>query len=134
LWIDESDRNILPQNGGGRGSSKETMMNGSGEVVDLDREEIKRALADGSILLVDVREPHEFAMGHIPGSISHPLSTFDPGELPAEPGRRIVFSCAAGVRSVRAIELAQDAGLPVTEHYRGGFKDWALAGESVEET
>ena len=108
-------------------------MNGSGEVVDLDRDEIKQGLADGSILLVDVREPHEFATGHIPGSISHPLSTFDPAELPSEPGRRIVFSCAAGVRSVRAIELAQGAGLAVTEHYRGGFKDWAFAGEPVEE-
>jgi rhodanese-related sulfurtransferase len=37
--------------------------------VDLDREEVKRGLAEGSIHLIDVREPHEFAAGHIPGSI-----------------------------------------------------------------
>jgi rhodanese-related sulfurtransferase len=111
-------------------------MSGSrpGGVVDLDREDVKQGLADGSILLVDVREPHEFAAGHIPGAISHPLSTFDPDELPADEGRRVVFSCASGVRSVRAIELAQAAGLDIDEHYRGGFKDWALAGEPVEET
>ena len=78
-----------------------------GGVVDLDRETVKRGLADGSLVLVDVREPHEFAAGHIPGSVSHPLSAFDPTALPlAEEGQRIVFSCAAGVRSVRAIELA----------------------------
>jgi rhodanese-related sulfurtransferase len=106
----------------------------NGGVVDLDRDDVKRGLADGSILVVDVREPHEFAAGHIPGSVSRPLSTFDPGELPAEANRRVVFSCNSGVRSVRAIELAQAAGLDIDEHYRGGFKDWAAAGEPVEET
>jgi rhodanese-related sulfurtransferase len=101
-------------------------------IVDLDREEVARGLEDGSILLVDVREPHEFAAGHIPGSISFPLSTFDPADLPVGAGRRIVFSCAAGVRSVHAIHIAQAAGLDVREHYRGGFKDWLMWGGDVE--
>ena len=47
-------------------------------------------------------------------------------------GKRVVFSCAAGVRSVRAIEFAQGAGRDIREHYKGGFKDWAAAGEPVE--
>jgi rhodanese-related sulfurtransferase len=100
------------------------------EVIDLDRGAIKQALHDGSIVLVDVREPHEFEAGHIPGAVSHPLSSFDPSSLPQD--RRIVFSCAAGVRSLRAIELAQSAGRDIREHYKGGFKDWAAAGEPVE--
>lgn len=100
-------------------------------VVDLDLDEVKRGLADNSIVLVDVREPPEFAAGHIPGSISHPLSTFDPAGLPSAQDQRLVFSCAAGIRSVRAIELARAAGLDVREHYRGGFKDWIAAGEPV---
>jgi rhodanese-related sulfurtransferase len=101
------------------------------KVIDLDREAIKQGLSEGSFVLVDVREPHEFAAGHIPGSVSHPLSTFDPEELRALEGR-IVFSCAAGVRSARAVALAQEAGLDVREHYRGGFKEWAIMGEPVE--
>jgi rhodanese-related sulfurtransferase len=100
------------------------------QVIDLDREAIKQGLSEGSLVLVDVREPHEFAAGHIPGAVSHPLSVFDPTNLPE--GKRIVFSCAAGVRSVRAIEFAQAAGLDLREHYKGGFKDWAAAGETVE--
>ncbi len=100
------------------------------QVVDLDREDIKRGLKDESILLVDVREPHEYAAGHIPGAVSHPLSTFDPSALPE--GKRIVFSCQAGVRSARAIEFAQAAGRDINAHYKGGFKDWASAGEPVE--
>jgi rhodanese-related sulfurtransferase len=101
------------------------------DIVDLGLDEVKRGLDDGSIVLVDVREPHEFAAGHIPGSISHPLSAFDPAALPAEQGRRIVFSCASGVRSVRALEFAQAAGLDLHEHYKGGFKEWSAAGEPV---
>lgn len=104
-------------------------------VVDLKREAIKAGLADGSILLIDVREPHEFELGHIPGAVPHPLSTFDTtalAELIAQDGRRPVFSCQSGVRSVHALNAAQGAGLAVTEHYVGGFKDWSASGEPVE--
>lgn len=100
-------------------------------IVDLEREDIKARLAAGSMVLVDVREPHEFASGHIPGSISMPLSTFDPADLPEAGERDIVFSCAAGVRSRHALLMAQAAGLPIDAHYVGGFKDWAMAGEEI---
>ena len=100
-------------------------------VIDLHRDDIKHGLDNDEILLIDVREPHEFAAGHIPGSVSMPLSTFDPNAIPREPGKRVVFSCAAGVRSVRAIEIAQAFGHDIREHYRGGFKDWAMAGEEI---
>jgi rhodanese-related sulfurtransferase len=101
------------------------------QIVDLDLETIREGLADGSILLIDVREPHEFQMGHIPDSVSLPLSTFDPAEIPEAEGRRIVFSCAAGVRSRHALMMAQAAGLPLIEHYVGGFKEWAMSGEEI---
>lgn len=104
-------------------------------VIDLDRETVKRGLSDGSLLLIDVREPHEFARGRIPGSVSFPLSTFDPQalrDLIEADGRRPVFSCASGVRSVHALAAAQGAGLDVTEHYLGAFKDWYGAGEPIE--
>jgi rhodanese-related sulfurtransferase len=101
-------------------------------VNDLDIAAVKAGLADGSILVVDVREPHEFAAGHIPGSVSLPLSRFDPADIPDAPGKRIVLSCAAGVRSLRALEFAQSAGLDIDSHYLGGFKDWAMQGEPVE--
>ena len=105
------------------------------DVVDLDRDAVKQGLADNSILLIDVREDHEFANGHIPGSVSFPLSAFDPHALRQvieADGRRPVFSCASGVRSIHAIAAAQSAGLSVNEHYAGAFKDWLAAGEPVE--
>jgi rhodanese-related sulfurtransferase len=104
------------------------------KIVDLDREDLKRGLAEDSILVIDVREPHEFEAGHIPGAVPHPLSAFDPDALArllAQDKRRPVFSCASGVRSVHALAAAQNAGLPIEAHYRGGFKDWYAAGETV---
>lgn len=104
-------------------------------IVDLDRDAVKNGLADGSVLLIDVREPNEFESGHIPGSVSFPLSAFDVERLQAliaEDGRRPVLSCAAGVRSARALQYLQSQGVPLSEHYAGGFKDWANSGETVE--
>lgn len=97
---------------------------------DVDTRELLAGLGDGSIVLVDVREPHEFAAGRIPGSRSMPLSRFAPDELPQT--GRVVFSCAAGVRSRTAIEMCSAAGLDLCEHYPAGFKGWANAGQPVE--
>lgn len=105
------------------------------KVVDLDRDAVRRGLADGSMLVIDVREPHEYEAGHIPGAVLHPLSGFDTEALAAlirDDARTLVFSCASGVRSVHALRAAQGAGLPIEAHYRGGFKDWDAAGEPVE--
>jgi rhodanese-related sulfurtransferase len=101
-------------------------------VIDLDLNDVKQGIAGSDMVLVDVREPHEFAAGHIPGSRSLPLSQFDVSKLSDVEHKRIVFSCAAGVRSIQALALAQAAGLKIEEHYRGGFKEWAGMGEKVE--
>lgn len=107
-------------------------MSGDVRVSHLTLDEVKAGLADGSMLIIDVREPHEYAMGHIPGAMPLPLSAFDPGLIPQGTGQRVVFSCAAGVRSVQALANAQDAGLDLVEHYRGGFREWVMMGEKVE--
>ena len=99
---------------------------------DVSIDEVKQGLADGSILLVDVREPHEFAAAHIPGAVNVPLSTFDPAEIAAQPGQKVVFSCRSGVRSLKAIDAAVTAGFPFDAHYPGGMLGWVGAGEAVE--
>jgi rhodanese-related sulfurtransferase len=102
-------------------------------VVELDRDAVRQGIEAGELLVIDVREPHEFAIGHIPGSVLMPLSSFDPAALPVDDDRAIVFSCAAGVRSLHAIRLAQAAGVALDAHYVGGFKDWLTAGFPVEQ-
>jgi rhodanese-related sulfurtransferase len=97
------------------------------------RDELKKGLADGSIALIDVREPNEYAAGHIPGALTMPLSRFDPAQLPRDPAKRIVFNCRSGKRTLQAIEIARLGGRrDACAHYEGSMQDWLAAGEPVE--
>ncbi len=102
------------------------------ENVSLD--DLKAGLADGSIILVDVREPNEFKEGHMPGAILNPLQSFKVADIPtAPPGKKVVLSCRAGGRSLKALEAAQAAGRSdIKAHYPGGMQGWIQAGEKVE--
>lgn len=102
------------------------------EVHNLDPNDVMARLEAGEIILVDVREPHEFAAASIPGSISMPLSTFDPAGLPVGEVKPVVLMCAGGVRSLRAIEAARSAGIDVDSHLAGGIQAWARAGLPIE--
>lgn len=109
-------------------------MSASVPIQDISLDELKQGLADGSILLVDVREAEEYAAGHIRGALFNPLSQFDPGKLPAAgPGKKVVLHCRSGRRSVTAMEKAQLAGrADVDTHFAGGMLAWVDAGEPVE--
>jgi rhodanese-related sulfurtransferase len=93
-------------------------------------EELHEALEAGSCAVVDVREPHEFAIGRIPGASNLPLSSFDPDELPK--GKPIVLVCQAGGRSARALRVAMDAGVTDIRHYPGGTGAWRAHGGELE--
>lgn len=101
-------------------------------VENLTVEDIKSGLASAAILLVDVREDHEFEAGHIPGSVLVPLSVFQIADIPAAAGRRIVLSCRSGRRSLTAAAMAFEQGLAIDAHYAGGFLDWVASGQPVE--
>lgn len=93
--------------------------------------ELARLLDAGQALVVDVREPDEFAAGHIPGAVNHPLSTFQPAALP-EPGERLlVLNCLGGKRSGMALDACAKAGAAIDTHLAGGFSAWAQAGLPV---
>ena len=85
--------------------------------------ELQQLLAadPAALTLVDVREPHEFAAGHLPGSLHIPLREL-PGrlhELRGRPG--VTFVCASGIRSERACAMAAAAGLTEIGHLEGGL-------------
>lgn len=102
-------------------------------VEDVSLDELKQGLADGSILLVDIRERNEWDAGHIPGASFHPLSAFDPAALPkAHAGQRVVLHCRSGRRTLMALEAAQAAGRDdIRAHFGGGMLAWVDAGEPV---
>jgi adenylyltransferase/sulfurtransferase len=78
-----------------------------------------------TLCIVDVREPDEFAAGHLSGAMNITLGAL-PARLPelATP-TTVVFVCRSGMRSARAAELASRAGVPSVAHLEGGLLAWA---------
>ncbi len=90
--------------------------------------ELQALLAAGSVTLVDVREPNEFAAEHIAGAVNLPLSAFDPSALPAVAGKTVVLQCAGGKRSGMALDKCASAEAAVDTHLGGGLAAWKAAG------
>ena len=97
---------------------------------NLPPQEVAELLAQGAIILVDVREPSEHASLHVKGARLVPLSTFDPLALPSD--KPVVFHCAVGGRSAKAVAACQAAGLALDSHMQGGIQAWIAAGLPVE--
>ena len=91
--------------------------------------ELQMMLADteggAPLMLVDVREPREFAAGHLPGAINMPMSELDRrlAELPAR--STAVFMCRSGGRSLRACGQALRGGTVTPLQLEGGLLAWA---------
>lgn len=98
----------------------------TGKMEDLTPAQVARKLAGHEIMLIDVREPDEFAVERIHGALLYPLSSFDPTALPA--GLPIVFQCGSGMRSAKAMAAAGKAGIEVAGHLAGGIRAWKEAG------
>lgn len=88
--------------------------------------ELRARLARGDDLqLVDVREPGEWAIGHLPGSVLIPR-----GELAArlselDPARPVVCICHHGIRSLHAAALLHARGFEHVLDLSGGLERWA---------
>jgi molybdopterin/thiamine biosynthesis adenylyltransferase/rhodanese-related sulfurtransferase len=82
------------------------------------------------VVLIDVREPHEFAAGHIDGARNLPLGRV-PHELESIPSDcDVVLYCAMGGRSGRALEILRGAGYVRAAHLKGGYMAWSRRGIS----
>jgi rhodanese-related sulfurtransferase len=97
--------------------------------------EANQMMSDGdSLQVVDVREPHEFETGHLPGSLLIPeiLLLTRRVELPRD--RKIIFVCSVGQRSALACEMAAALGLDPDDLFNmeGGTEAWARAGLPLE--
>ena len=85
--------------------------------------ETARAVASGLILL-DVREPWEFALGHIAGSVHIPLDQLEGRIAELDPQRPVVAICHRGARSRLARGMLIQAGFQARS-LRGGIDGWS---------
>jgi rhodanese-related sulfurtransferase len=91
--------------------------------LQIDAAEAKGRLDDDAILL-DVREPHEWAAGHAQGARHIPLGQLGQRQRELRAGRPIITVCRSGGRSARAASLLAGQGREVA-NLRGGMRAWA---------
>jgi rhodanese-related sulfurtransferase len=98
--------------------------------LEVDVPQLKAALADGSVTLVDVREDYEWAEGRIDGAVHVPMGELGArlGELPQD--ATIVINCRVGGRSGMAAQALRDAGYDAWS-LRGGLLAWDREGEPL---
>jgi molybdopterin/thiamine biosynthesis adenylyltransferase/rhodanese-related sulfurtransferase len=95
-------------------------------VVQLEHMLKERAEGTRDFVLVDVREPNEYEINQIPGSVLIPKGEFLNGtaleQLPSD--RQIVMYCKTGVRSAETLAIVKGAGYADAIHVGGGVAAW----------
>jgi rhodanese-related sulfurtransferase len=82
-------------------------------------------------VLLDVREPHEFASGHVPGARSLPQADLATrlSEVPRD--RPIFVICQGGFRSLRAAQFLNQVGFKDVVSVKGGTEAWRAAQKAL---
>lgn len=99
----------------------------------VSRDELLARVADGSVIVLDVRPPDEYAAGHIPGAVSVPLADL-PARLAEVPPDRDVIAYCRGAYCVLAHEAVRELAAHGRHARRldGGMLEWRLAGLPIE--
>lgn len=86
----------------------------------------EREAGERDFVLVDVREPNEYEINKIPGSVLIPKGEFlngnALGQLPSD--KQVVLHCKSGVRSAEALAVLKGAGFDDSVHVGGGVVAW----------
>lgn len=91
---------------------------------------LQERLADGALsppVLLDVREPWEFAICAIPGSLSLPLGQLTARHEMLDREMETVVICHHGMRSLQAALFLEHAEFPRVFNLQGGIDAWARA-------
>ena len=95
-------------------------------VVQLEHMLKERDNGERDFVLVDVREPNEAEINHIPGAVLIPKGEFLNGnalsQLPSD--KQIVMHCKSGVRSAETLAIVKGAGYADAVHVGGGVVAW----------
>lgn len=91
---------------------------------EVDPDEAQRLIAGGG-QLIDVREPWEWAMAHIPGATLIPMAEVPQRISEIDPNRPVVVHCAVGARSAKVVEDLRQAGYTQVYNMAGGIMEWS---------
>jgi rhodanese-related sulfurtransferase len=106
------------------------------QVKTIGMEEYRKLVeSPGDALIVDVREPHEYAAGHVPGAINIPRGVLEfqiwkHAGFPAKPGtdRTVYLQCQSGNRASLAAKTLEELGFTHATAVVMSLEDWQKAG------
>jgi rhodanese-related sulfurtransferase len=103
-------------------------------VCEITVAEAKEILDQGGYLFLDCREPKEYKMGHVPGSINIPRGLMEFKVAKTVPNREenIVIYCKSGGRGCLAACTLCRMGYKNVKNMDGGWLAWEKAGYPIE--
>lgn len=93
---------------------------------------LKETIATDRPLLIDVRQPTEYASGHIPNAINIPLQTLTENLDKIPKNRPVVLYCTTGYRTGMGVMTLQMLGYTNVRAFPPSIQGWKAAGEPLE--
>lgn len=92
---------------------------------NLTAEQFKERVNQKSgVLLIDVREPHEYKRGYIPSAVNIPLSQLNNRVKEISNKNDVLLYCRSGMRSKQAAKVLSKHGFTKMAHLKGGISTW----------
>ena len=92
----------------------------------------KKMSKEKQALLVDVREPKEYASGHIKGAINIPLPDLTQNLNQIPKNRPVILYCSTGYRTAMGVMALQMLGYRNVKGFPPSIEGWKAAGEQIE--
>lgn len=103
-------------------------------VVEIDAANAMVQKAKGDTVFLDVREPNEWNLGHVPDAVHIPRGQLE-GKVEGalDRAKNIVVYCSGGSRSALAADTLRQMGYENVKSLKGGFRGWAESGGKIED-
>lgn len=108
---------------------------GGGSYPDISIAELKAAIAENKVVVIDVNGTSSYRKGHIPGAIDYSAHKGNlAAKLPADKNTLIVAYCGGPMCGAykAAAKAAQEMGYTNVKHLSAGISGWTKAGEVLE--
>jgi rhodanese-related sulfurtransferase len=105
------------------------MLTASPSVREVGVEELESRPPEAGLL--DVREPEEYAHGHVPGAVNLPQADLATRLAEVPCGRPVYLICQGGFRSLRAAQFLRQRGFEDVMSVKGGTEAWRAAGKTL---
>lgn len=103
----------------------------SPSIPTIDIEELERLMAADAVRVLDVREPHEYARGHVRGAVNVPTGRVAAQLAKLKRDKPYAVICQSGSRSMGATAQLLEAGFDGAVSVRGGTGAWVRSGRPV---